>query len=92
MSTYERRMETALAAAQEAFWTELASHFGECETGDLGAEDDLRFHTAAAEVARTWYATNLEAAATRYGLDYDPSNYDADALSDAVKLAQRGIR
>jgi hypothetical protein len=57
MSTNDR-LRTAVVAAQEAFWAEIAGAFPEIKTGDFCPSAQLAFDEACTTAAATWVHNN----------------------------------
>lgn len=59
MSDLPNRIHQAVAAAQDAFWEELAEHFPEATHGDFPPDAQLAFDEACMTAATIWVEGNL---------------------------------
>lgn len=54
----DQRMQNAVAAAQEAFWTAIANHFPEINAGDFPPDAQLAFDDACISAGKLWVEGN----------------------------------
>jgi hypothetical protein len=57
--TLEQRKLNARNNAQQAFWTEFASHFPEATSGDFPPDASVAFDTAIEQATQTWLDNNM---------------------------------
>lgn len=60
----DARLKAAINAADEAFWAEIAAHFPEVTTGDLGPRAQVQWDRAMRDVAEEWLNLNFPKKAT----------------------------
>ncbi len=53
-----KKIEDAVTAAEEAFWTSVASSFPEVETGDFSPSDTVKLLNAMKAAVTTWLKEN----------------------------------
>lgn len=54
----DNRIQVAVAAAEDAFWEEIARRFPECKTGDLSPGTTFKLRAACTEAVQEWTSVN----------------------------------
>lgn len=54
----DKRIEAACSEAEAAFWSKIADHFPEIETGDFPPFATMQFMEACTHAAKIWVESN----------------------------------